>query len=118
MEAEPPLFRVWGLTKRYSGRERRGAPTVEALAGIDLEVTRGSDLALVGQSGSGKSTLARCLARLEEPTGGQIRFEGEDLLTLRGRGLRLARERIQLIFQDSAAALDPRQLFNPGRLLE
>ena len=108
MEAEPPLFRVWGLTKRYSGRERRGAPTVEALAGIDLEVTRGSDLALVGQSGSGKSTLARCLARLDEPTSGRVLFEGMDLRELRGPRLLRFRERVQLILQDSATALDPR----------
>jgi ABC-type glutathione transport system ATPase component len=107
MEAEPPLVRVCGLTKRYLGRGRRGA-AVQALAGVDLEVARGVDLALVGQSGSGKSTLARCLARLEEPSSGQIWFEGIDLLALRGRRLRPFRERIQLILQDSAASLDPR----------
>ena len=108
MEAEPPLVRVSGLTKRYPGRGGRRAPAVEALAGIDLTLTRGSDLALVGQSGSGKSTLARCLARLEEPTSGQIWFDGTDLLSLRGRRLLPFRERIQLILQDSATALDPR----------
>ena len=108
MEGEPPLVRVCGLTKRYLGRGRRGAVAVQALAGVDLEVARGADLALVGQSGSGKSTLARCLARLEEPTSGQIWFEGVDLLALRGRRLRPFRERVQLILQDSAASLDPR----------
>lgn len=108
MEADEPLVRVCGLTKRYPGRGWRRAPAVQALAGVDLEVARGADLALVGQSGSGKSTLARCLARLEEPTSGQIWFEGVDLLALRGRRLRPFRERIQLILQDSAAALDPR----------
>jgi ABC-type glutathione transport system ATPase component len=108
MEAEPPLVRVCGLTKRYQARGRRGAVAVPALAGVDLEIARGADLALVGQSGSGKSTLARCLARLEEPTSGQIWFEGVDLLALRGRRLRPFRERIQLILQDSAASLDPR----------
>jgi peptide/nickel transport system ATP-binding protein len=108
MEAEPPLLRVCGLTKRYPGRARRGAPAVLALAGVDLEVRLGSDVALVGQSGSGKSTLARCLVRLEEPTSGQIWFEGKDLLSLRGPRLLRFRERVQLILQDSATALDPR----------
>ena len=107
MEAEPPLVRVCGLTKRYVGRGRR-PQVVEALAGIDLTIARGSDLALVGQSGSGKSTLARCLARLEEPTSGQIWFEGIDLLARHGRQLLPYRQRMQLILQDSATALDPR----------
>ena len=107
MEAEPPLLRVRGLTRRHAGR-RRGGPPLLALAGVDLTLSRGSDLALVGQSGSGKSTLARCVARLEEPTSGEISFEGVDLLALRGRQLLPFRERIQLILQDSATALDPR----------
>jgi ABC-type glutathione transport system ATPase component len=109
MEAEQALVRVCGLTKRYPRRGgRRGSPGVQALDDVDLEIARGATLALVGQSGSGKSTLARCLARLEEPTRGQIWFEGADLLALRGRSLRPFRERVQLILQDSAAALDPR----------
>jgi ABC-type glutathione transport system ATPase component len=109
MEAEPALIRVCGLTKRYVRRgERRGSPARPALADVDLEVAQGATLALVGQSGSGKSTLARCLARLEEPTSGQIWFEGADVLALHGRRLRPFRERVQLILQDSASALDPR----------
>jgi ABC-type glutathione transport system ATPase component len=102
MEDSEPLVRIRGLTKRYPRRQ------IDALAGVDLDIAAGTTLALVGQSGSGKSTLARCLARLEEPSGGQIRFEGGDLLALRGRELRPIRERIQLVFQDSASALDPR----------
>jgi peptide/nickel transport system ATP-binding protein len=109
MEAEEPLIRVRGLTKRYTHPGgRRGGGTVLAVAEVDLTIARGTDLALVGESGSGKSTLARCLARLEEPTGGGIWFEGADLLALRGRRLRPFRERVQLILQDSATALDPR----------
>jgi ABC-type glutathione transport system ATPase component len=104
-----PLVRVRNLTRNYV--RRRGphrTRRVEALAGVDLDVPRGAIVALVGQSGSGKSTLARCLARLEEPTGGEIRFDGEDALALPPRRLRELRERVQLIFQDSAGALDPR----------
>jgi peptide/nickel transport system ATP-binding protein len=104
-----PLVRIRNLTRTYV--RRRGpyrTRRVEALAGVDLDVPHGSIVALVGQSGSGKSTLARCLARLEEPTGGEIRFDGEDALALPPRRLRELRERVQLIFQDSAGALDPR----------
>jgi ABC-type glutathione transport system ATPase component len=71
-------------------------------------VPRGSVVALVGESGCGKSTLARCLARLEEPNAGEIWFDGVDLLTVHGRDLLPYRQRIQLIFQDSASALNPR----------
>lgn len=109
MADSEPLVRVRNLTRTYL--RRRGPQRtrrVEALAGVDLDVPRGSIVALVGQSGSGKSTLARCLARLEEPTGGELRFDGEDALALPPRRLRELRERVQLIFQDSAGALDPR----------
>ena len=78
-----------------------------ALDGIDLDVGRGESLALVGRSGAGKSTLARCLARLEDPDAGEILFEGRDVARLRGGDLRAFRERVQLVLQDSAAALDP-----------
>jgi peptide/nickel transport system ATP-binding protein len=106
MEAEAPLLRVRGLAKRYA--RRRQAEPVEALRGVDLTIASGGTLALVGRSGSGKSTLARCVARLEEPSAGEVWFEGVDLLTLRGRALRPFRPRLQLVLQDSAAALDPR----------
>jgi ABC-type glutathione transport system ATPase component len=105
-----PLIRVQGLSKTYVqhrlfSRERF---TVRALEGVDLVIRTGSSFALVGESGSGKSTLALCLARLEPPTEGKIWFEGQDLLGLRGRDLMRARGRIQLILQDTAAALNPR----------
>jgi peptide/nickel transport system ATP-binding protein len=106
MEADEPFLRVRGLVKRYV-RRRRDTP-VEALRGVDLTLARGTALALVGQSGSGKSTLARCIARLEEPSAGEVWFEGTNVLPLRGRALRPFRERVQLVLQDSAAALDPR----------
>jgi peptide/nickel transport system ATP-binding protein len=109
MEADAPALRARGLTRRYARRgAARDAPPVWALAGVDLEVHRGTALALVGQSGSGKSTLARCLAGLEAPTSGQVWLENIDVGAARGPALRAVRERVQLIFQDSATALDPR----------
>lgn len=103
---DEPLVRIRGLRRTHAPR-RSGGRVVEALAGVDLDIRRGESVALVGRSGAGKSTLARCLARLEEPTAGAIHFEGVDVLGLRGPALRVFRERVQLILQDSAAALDP-----------
>jgi peptide/nickel transport system ATP-binding protein len=109
MASEVPLVRVRALTKRYSRRRgpRRSAEVV-ALSGVDLTIERGTTVALVGQSGSGKSTLARCLARLEEPSSGEVTFEGTDVLALRGAALRSYRARVQLVLQDAATALSPR----------
>lgn len=106
MEADEPLVRIRGLTRWHA--PRGNGRTVQALAGIDLDIRRGTAVALVGRSGSGKSTLARCLARLEDPTAGEIRFDGADVSSLRGPALRAFRERVQLVLQDSVAALDPR----------
>jgi peptide/nickel transport system ATP-binding protein len=106
MEGDEPLVRIRGLTRSHPARGRGEA--VAALDGVDLEIRRGSALALVGRSGAGKSTVARCLARLEDPDGGTIAFDGADVLSLRGPALRAFREKVQLILQDSAAALDPR----------
>ncbi len=106
--SEEPLVRIRGLTKRYRRHAGGRSAPVDALAGVDLSIERGTVVALVGQSGSGKSTLARCLARLEAPTAGEIRFEGTDVSTLAGDALRAFRESVQLLFQDSSAALSPR----------
>jgi peptide/nickel transport system ATP-binding protein len=104
-----PLLRVRKLTRTYVRRHGpRELRRAYALAGVDLDVARGSIVALVGQSGSGKSTLARCVARLDEPTSGEIVFEGRSALGLRPRQLRALWEGVQLVFQDAAGALDPR----------
>ncbi len=101
-----PLLRAQGLVRHYP--PRRGRPAVVALDGVDLTIERGATLAVVGETGSGKSTLARCLALLERPDAGSIRWLGQDLLTLDRRRLPGLRRRIQLIFQDPAGALNPR----------
>jgi ABC-type glutathione transport system ATPase component len=105
-----PLLRAVDLRKSYgqpslwSERSRN----VTALDGVSFTVLRGSSAALVGESGSGKSTLAECLARLEDFDRGEVWFEGVNLAQLSGKMLRSARARIQLIFQDATAALNPR----------
>ena len=77
--------------------------------GVGFTIETGERVALVGTSGSGKTTLARLLARLIEPDAGTIRFEGRDLLSLRGEALRRLRAGFQLVFQDPLASLDPRR---------
>ena len=99
MDAEN-LFEARKLTKRY------GSSCV--VDDVSLTIRRGETLGLVGESGSGKSTVARMLLRLVEPSSGQIFFDGQDLLAADKRTLRRLRSRIQMVFQDPYAALDPR----------
>ncbi len=99
-----PLLTVSDLSRRFS----RGGGTVAALDGVGLTINRGETLALVGPSGSGKSTLGRVILRLLQPDTGSISFEGQDLLRLRGRELRMTRSRLQMVFQDPHAAFNPR----------
>ena len=89
------MLRLEGLTKRY----RTGD---EALKGVDLEVPKGQVMALIGPSGAGKSTLIRCVNRLVEPTGGRAILDGEDITALGASGLRQARRRMGMIFQEYA----------------
>jgi ABC-type glutathione transport system ATPase component len=91
-----------GLSKRFA---RAAQPAISA---VDLSLERGRTLGLVGPSGSGKSTLARCLAMFEEPDTGEILFEGRSLLAASRRERARFRPQIQIVFQQPAAALNPR----------
>ncbi|MCK1581839.1 ATP-binding cassette domain-containing protein [Bradyrhizobium sp. 168] len=105
------LLRVSDLTlhfKTYRGVFRREASKIRALDGVNLEIRRGRTLGLVGESGCGKSTMGRVALRLHEPTGGLIMFNGEDITHLQGSALRRLRPRMQMIFQDPQACLNPR----------
>jgi oligopeptide/dipeptide ABC transporter ATP-binding protein len=100
------LLEVEDLRVTFPGRRRRGP--ARAIDGVDLRVDRGEILALVGESGCGKSTLARVLVGLVKPTGGVVRYEGEEL-GYRSAALKAHRRAVQLILQDPYSALNPRQ---------
>ncbi len=100
------LLLARGLRKSFPlGGGRR----LLAVDGVDLRLERGRTLAVVGESGCGKSTLGRLLLRLQEADAGSIHLDGTDLRALRGRALRAMRRRMQVVFQDPFASLDPRQ---------
>ncbi|MEM8664225.1 MAG: oligopeptide/dipeptide ABC transporter ATP-binding protein [Pseudomonadota bacterium] len=99
-----PLLEARGVRKTFTSR----AAVVHAVDDVDLTIARGQTLALVGESGSGKSTLGRILARLIDADAGSLRFDGVDIGALRGRELRALRRRIQMVFQDPFASLNPR----------
>lgn len=104
-----PLLEVENLVKIYS-RKKLAGPREEgpALDGVSFSISRGTTLAIVGESGSGKSTLAFCLACLEKPTSGLLRFEESEVLGLVEKDLSAIRRKIQLIFQDPASSFNPR----------
>ena len=105
--ADPVLLRVKDVYKHFP-ITGFGGQSVRAVDGVDLEVRRGEALGLVGESGCGKSTLARLITALLPVTDGQIWFDGQEITKLRGGALRRVRRKMQMIFQDPFASLDPR----------
>jgi oligopeptide/dipeptide ABC transporter ATP-binding protein len=111
-----PLLQVEALHKHFD--TRRGLETlyrraegalVRAVDGVSFTLARGQTLGIIGESGCGKSTLGRAILRLQEPSAGQVRFDGIDLLGLPRAQMTRLRRRMQLIFQDPYASLNPRR---------
>ncbi len=110
MTSPTPLLAVRDLVKHYRSGGWLAGPsrTVHAVNGVSFEVAPGETLALVGESGCGKTSVGRTVLRLQDPTSGQVLFEGSDLFALDRRTLRALRRRMQIIFQDPYSSLDPR----------
>jgi peptide/nickel transport system ATP-binding protein/oligopeptide transport system ATP-binding protein len=106
--ATPATLEVRDLVKHFPVRGGGGKIVVQAVSGVSFDLRRGTTLGLVGESGSGKSTVGRCILRLLQPTSGSVHFEGIDFLALSNRELRRYRKRMQIVFQDPYASLDPR----------
>lgn len=105
-----PLLRVTSLSKRFTVRDAAGRKgVIRAVEDVSFSVERGSTVAVVGESGSGKSTLARTVNRFYRPTSGRVEFRGQDITELSERQLAGGlRQRMQFVFQDPYAAINPR----------
>ncbi|OIJ64869.1 ABC transporter ATP-binding protein [Streptomyces mangrovisoli] len=110
--ATEPLLEVSGLVKHYPLTQgilfKKQIGAVKAVDGVDFHLGRGETLGIVGESGCGKSTVAKMLVNLETPTGGTIKYKGEDITRLSGKALKAVRRNIQMVFQDPYTSLNPR----------
>jgi oligopeptide/dipeptide ABC transporter ATP-binding protein len=107
------LLRIEGLEKHFPVHRglvfQKQVGSVKAVDGVDFTLNSGETLGVVGESGCGKSTMARCVARLLEPTGGKIWFEGRDITHLDRAAMRPIRRDMMMVFQDPYASLNPRK---------
>ncbi len=107
-----PLLQVRQLVKNFEIRATFGARktkrVVQAVSGVSFELQKGNTLGIVGESGSGKTTVGRMIMQLLAPTSGTVSFEGRDLATLKFEEMRQLRRRMQIVFQDPFASLDPK----------
>ncbi|RZJ13291.1 MAG: ABC transporter ATP-binding protein [Rubrivivax sp.] len=105
----PVVLEVTGLQKSFWLKDGLfGKREFKAVKGVNFKLRRGHTLGVVGESGSGKTTMGLTLLRLHEPTGGQVMFDGHDLLTMSGADWQQMRRRIQVVFQNPYASLNPR----------
>jgi len=105
-----PLLEVTDLVKEFTRRQGLfSAPSVvRAVDVVSFSIAEGETFGLVGESGSGKTTTGRCILRLIEPTAGEVRFKGEDVLAFSRARMRAARRDMQIVFQDPYSSLNPR----------
>jgi len=107
-----PLVEAVDVVKYYpilGGVFLKEVASVKAVDGVSMKIERGETVGLVGESGCGKTTFGRAILRLEEPTAGQVRFNGENILAYSAQQMRALREEMQIIFQDPFSSLNPRK---------